>query len=202
MSYYKDLTPYNYHHHSTKELNVGWLELGQDFDTGDVPEGFLENLKLYENNRVFQTRGWHSCQFCEDKKSGSYEIRVISNSGVYYACPVLIIHYIEEHKYLPPQEFIEAVMNGPKPGSEEYKYWITLMPTHWERRIPDPNDEDYQEKMRNALVSELSDNINSQILNELLEENPGLNELMVNYPKIISISPESRSDKTDKEEKS
>jgi hypothetical protein len=32
----------------------------------------------------------------------------------------MIIHYIKEHDYLPPQEFINAVMNGPNPDSKEY----------------------------------------------------------------------------------
>jgi hypothetical protein len=28
---------------------------------------------------------------------------------VIFAAPVLIVHYIEEHNYLPPAQFLEAV---------------------------------------------------------------------------------------------
>jgi len=39
---------------------------------------------------------------------GNGEIRV-AGDGVTFAAPVLIVHYIEEHGYLPPPEFLEAV---------------------------------------------------------------------------------------------
>ena len=37
--------------------------------------------------------------------------------GVVYAAPELIAHYVEDHGYLPPPEFVEAVRlsQGPKP---------------------------------------------------------------------------------------
>jgi hypothetical protein len=36
------------------------------------------------------------------------EIRV-PHGGITFAAPVLIVHYIEEHRYLPPAEFLKAV---------------------------------------------------------------------------------------------
>ena len=51
---------------------------------------------------------------------GSAEIRVFSNEGVTYAAPNLIYHYIVDHHYLPPEEFIRAVLEGPLPDSPEY----------------------------------------------------------------------------------
>ncbi|MEW6206883.1 MAG: hypothetical protein AB1631_00845 [Acidobacteriota bacterium] len=41
---------------------------------------------------------------------GSGEIRVRGRGRIRYAAPTLIYHYIETHRYLPPQEFIEAVL--------------------------------------------------------------------------------------------
>lgn len=32
--------------------------------------------------------------------------------GVGYAAPELIAHYVEAHDYLPPTEFIEAVLSS------------------------------------------------------------------------------------------
>lgn len=41
---------------------------------------------------------------------GSAEIRVPSRLGVVYAAPDMIYHYIKDHDYVPPQEFIDAVL--------------------------------------------------------------------------------------------
>jgi hypothetical protein len=41
---------------------------------------------------------------------GNGEIRVIGSAGKVYASPVMIYHYMSEHNYLPPQEFIDAVL--------------------------------------------------------------------------------------------
>lgn len=37
-----------------------------------------------------------------------------------YAAPSLIIHYILQHGYKPPQEFIDAVMESEEADSDEY----------------------------------------------------------------------------------
>jgi hypothetical protein len=183
MSYYADLTPYNYHHYSEKEFNIGWLQKDQDFPKGEVPEGFLDKLKKYSEFKMFQTKGWHNCDFCEENAHGSNEIRVVSKDIKIYACPMLIIHYIEAHKYLPPQEFIDAVMTGPEPGTDDYKEEIAIMPVHWERRKPDMNDSDYEEKVQKLMVEKMSESIDSEIMKDLLEKNPGFKTFVEGYAK-------------------
>lgn len=42
------------------------------------------------------------------QRSSNGEIRV-TLGGVTFAAPVLIVHYIEEHGYLPPNQFLEAI---------------------------------------------------------------------------------------------
>ena len=37
-----------------------------------------------------------------------------------YAAPNLIYHYVAVHHYSPPEEFVEAVLHGPNPPSEQY----------------------------------------------------------------------------------
>ena len=78
--------------------------------------------------------GVHECEFCrapEDliqlgrecrsvwrmARSGNGEIRVCSRLGVTYVAPALVWHYVAEHQYQPPQEFIEAVLSHR--GAEE-----------------------------------------------------------------------------------
>jgi hypothetical protein len=70
-------------------------------------------------------RGIHVCELChapeELKRAGDKawmewarhrasngEIRV-RRGEVTYAAPVLIVHYIQQHGYLPPQEFLQAI---------------------------------------------------------------------------------------------
>lgn len=193
MSYYEDLTPYNYHHYSVKELNVGWLEKEHEFNTGNVPEGFLDRLKTISNKPMFQTRGFQLCHFCKEQivdnkikcATSSNEIRIVSADGKIYASPMMIIHYVESHNYLPPQEFVDAVMNGPLPGSNEYDDVIKRMPESWERRKPDINDEDYEEKMRREMVNKMSEEIDKKIMNDILNESTDFKKFVESYNKVM-----------------
>ncbi|MEJ7786715.1 MAG: hypothetical protein WKF96_18085 [Solirubrobacteraceae bacterium] len=38
------------------------------------------------------------------------EIRVTGEDGTVYAAPTMIAHYVAEHDYLPPQEFVDALL--------------------------------------------------------------------------------------------
>jgi len=78
---------------------------------------------------------YHACEFCNlsheqwvkdrygDKAHwasiGDGEIRVLGKSAI-YAAPALIYHYVVEHQYKPPDEFIEAILVG-EPDSMEQK---------------------------------------------------------------------------------
>lgn len=132
--YYKDLTKYNY---MKKEdsLNIGWLEKGHSINTGDVSEEFIEKLWKYLRYPVNVCRGFHVCDFCiklgresvpivefkgEKREAGYYEIRVWGKDRKVYAAPSLIFHYILQHGYKPPQEFIDAVMDSEDVYSDEY----------------------------------------------------------------------------------
>lgn len=76
-------------------------------------------------------RGYHYCQFREaaveplrviradillyeapDVARGNGEIWLTGVDGTNFAAPVLIGHYVEEHRYLSPDGFIEAVRTG------------------------------------------------------------------------------------------
>ena len=131
--YFKDLTKYKY---TDKEdsLNIGWLEKGHMINKGDVPEEFIEKLWKYLRYPVNVCRGFHVCSLCkniekgvpvvaykdEKRQAGYYEIRVWGKNGKVYAAPSLIMHYILQHGYRPPQEFINAVMDSEDASSDEY----------------------------------------------------------------------------------
>lgn len=119
MTYFADLTPYTYFEGEEPELlNVGWLEPDHPYPQGKPPAGLLKRLRVLAEDRVRQTRGYHYCGFCEaatvDEDSVAHEsaeFRVYGD-GVSYAVPLLALHYIEAHGYLPPAEFCEAVLTS------------------------------------------------------------------------------------------
>jgi len=134
--HFVDLTPYTYSskQDDTPTMNIGWLDIAVPFERGSVPAGFVERLKTLIQNPYARTRGFHACQFCDDLQAAlhcaddierklyedchadgrfsSAEIRVRGKDGRQYAAPRMIAHYVEVHGYKPPEEFIEAVMQG------------------------------------------------------------------------------------------
>lgn len=94
-------------------LSVGWLENGYSFDTGPTPFRFRWMLRDLARDIRNPMWGFHECDLCEGtggKPKGNGEIHVTGSDGVTYVAPALIIHYIDKHKYHPPQRFIDAVM--------------------------------------------------------------------------------------------
>lgn len=136
MAYFADLSPYSYSHQSQRGVvHVGWLDGVHPFPTGTVEVQLIEKVKVLAQKPVELYRGYHYCEVCVEppglikafpphnkyivdpdcswarwwhERSGNGEIRVALD-GVIYAAPVLIVHYIEEHGYLPPAQFLRAI---------------------------------------------------------------------------------------------
>lgn len=119
--YFKDLTPYTYAG-SRGELNVGWLDISEPYNKAPIPAEFVFALQRFKKDDAItkRTKGFHMCPFCTSASSSS-EIRAFSKDGSSYAAPYMIFHYVEAHGYAPPAEFMDAVINGPQPGSSEYE---------------------------------------------------------------------------------
>jgi hypothetical protein len=140
MSYFEDLTPYTYYHSGIRDntVNIGWLDIDYPYQRGEAPVEFSDKLWDFVKISLFRMRGFHICNLCPenelsplvihkdgvDLKLGNDEIRVLGEAGKIYAAPNLIYHYVTEHEYQPPAEFIQAVLNGPDPDSEEYRKFI------------------------------------------------------------------------------
>ena len=125
--FFEDLSPYTYTLGKpvpegvcldalTDALNVGWLEDGHPFATGPTPWRFrlrLRHLAKNLKNDFFVAS--HTCNLCERGERtarGTGEIHVTGSDGVTYVAPALIVHYVAKHEYLPPQEFIDAVLSS------------------------------------------------------------------------------------------
>jgi hypothetical protein len=115
-------------------LNVGWLDAHRHFDRGSVPPAFLDRLWGICKLPVAVAPGCLPCSLCVPARTativkrgqeslllGTAEIRVFGHGQRVFAAPDLIYHYVVDHAYLPPTEFIEAVLQGPSPESQAYR---------------------------------------------------------------------------------
>ncbi len=105
-------------------LAVGWLRGGMAFETGKAPESFLARLLPFcqPEHTVCAAGGTRPCPLCRQliPPYGQAEIRVIGEVDI-YAAPDLIYHYVSGHHYLPPPEFVAAVLQGPAPDTAEHR---------------------------------------------------------------------------------
>ena len=126
MEQYRDFTYYS-HMQFENALNIGWGKLMPINKIKELNTSFFENLWLYTNRTFNKVRGVQLQDLTfnnETIKVGMAEIRVIANINgklLRYAAPDSIMLNILSHKYKPPQEFITAVIEGEKPGSEIYE---------------------------------------------------------------------------------
>lgn len=102
--------------------NVGWLNLESEFSQGEIPKSTFHKLKsLVGGSGVFQPlvepiRESLVCEMCgafelldsAGKILPSAELWISAHETI-YAAPIMILHYIEVHNYLPPAEFISAI---------------------------------------------------------------------------------------------
>lgn len=117
MTYFPDLSPYQYSGQSRcgnyEVLNIGWLDGIHDFPKSTPDEKKLNQIKslLEEARRIKFMMGKHLCEIC-GKEAGVGEFHAYNpHTKKIYAAPALIVHYIEDHRYAPPEEFIEAVFH-------------------------------------------------------------------------------------------
>jgi len=105
---------------------VGWLSSSQPFTQGDVPSEFVSRLRtLCEKWSEGLSALWwpaaggaHTCEFCRAYHAGG-NIGVPARALLFVALQ-MVSHYVESHGYRPPDDFVEAVLSCPTPGTPEY----------------------------------------------------------------------------------
>ena len=133
--YFKDHTYYNYKLNKPLEMivNIGWLSSEHFYEMGDTEPKFIEKLTEiiisndiynYKFNKIRCNAPCNLCRECielpyinkrrnvlMDMPLGHSELLIPSQvNNQYYASPGLILHYIRDHYYKPPQEYIDSVM--------------------------------------------------------------------------------------------
>ena len=118
--------------------NVGFLWFRHSYPKGKVQPLVFERLVALVEKPLGYYCGYHkcnlgSCAFTEGLRGqptfryrerilglGSSDILVPGEDAVYNA-PNLILHYIRQHRYQPPECFCAAVLKCPEPDSAEYR---------------------------------------------------------------------------------
>ena len=113
MTYFPDLSPFNYgpsqpYCGDYEVLSIGWLDGEHEYPKSIPNAERLNQVKslLTESRCINLTFGVHLCEICgQETGNGEYHAYNPRTNKI-YAAPTLIVHYIEEHHYAPPEEFI------------------------------------------------------------------------------------------------
>jgi hypothetical protein len=125
--YFEDLSEYRYNGRFALPgvLAVGWLTASQPHEQGDISSALGDKTAVLAATKpVNQARGFHRCDLCaaQGKPGGEISVSIsgvervlgsaevwIPGKGLLFASPDLIVHYIREHRYLPPKPYLDAL---------------------------------------------------------------------------------------------
>lgn len=113
---------------------VGWLEADHPFTRGVVPAEFLVTLKLHvaKAHQISFFMGYHNCSLCpKNHEQAGIDNLLIPTADLLCVAPELIVHYIADHGYRPPDEFIAAVMACPPQDSVEFRELLRQFEDTW-----------------------------------------------------------------------
>lgn len=106
---------------------IGWLDVDYPYETGKrLPVGFVGRLQTCAEDWATSAKllglqtflGCHDCEFCRDVAGfGSFGIPA---GDILFVAPDMVGHYVAAHRYVPPDEFIAAVLEAPAFGSAMY----------------------------------------------------------------------------------
>jgi hypothetical protein len=113
-------------------LAIGWLEHPHHFNIGPTLPSLVSKLQiLVQQTRDtfahYNFRGGMFCSICKSEGLNSpgpiwsQENIFVPGDGIVYVAPGGIVHYVEAHSYLPPREFIDAVLRCPDCSSSEFR---------------------------------------------------------------------------------
>ena len=138
MTYYPDLATKGFIVAGEQVRSVGWLDSTHSFSVGVCPTGLVEQLERHISMAWLPrvSCGFHECSFCHpgsdlppvqrpratagQRITAGTQLVLIPGNGFLYSAPDLITHYIRQHGYLPPQEFVDAVNRCPDQGTPPY----------------------------------------------------------------------------------
>ncbi len=138
MSFYPDLHTASMVGHGDRHRAIGWLSSDHPFPHGTVPGTFVEVLKRHVAS-AFQPLafgGTHTCELCGNCTAAGNVW--VPTPNVVYVAPEMIVHYVAEHNYRPPDEFRRAVEACPQQGSPEFMDLLAPYLSYFRITPPDP----------------------------------------------------------------
>ena len=121
---------------------IGWLSRDRPFPAGDAPDAFVRRLRsfcalCFESSSSLRWPGMggtHPCGFCNAfRTSGNLGVPA---GPVLFVAPEMVGHYVQRHRYLPPPDFIAAVLAAPLPGTAEYDQAVAPFVAHPPSDVP------------------------------------------------------------------
>lgn len=128
---------------------VGWLSPDHPFPTRPASPVFLACLARHIETAwgPAASMGQYSCEFCgqplrREVRFGrqvpmASETLWIPTAAAVYVAPAAILHYVSEHSYAPPEEFILGVLACPPQGTRPYFALLRGLPTWWSLMLGD-----------------------------------------------------------------
>lgn len=114
--------------------------------------------------------GFHICQWCGDLNTdrsnrfshlSSGDVTLYFRSGNKWQMPDMILHYVADHGWVPPLEFIDDVMNSEYAGGERIQYRSMTFPVRigylTEDFVPGEVPEGFVEKLLYLMSSAAND---------------------------------------------
>jgi hypothetical protein len=154
--YFADLSPCYFGFGRSERLKaVGWLAWGHPYRERQAElreDNFRQLLRLLRQPwEPGHLMGRHECEFCFGNEEATLERYgfviyfaasnlFVPGKGCIYVAPSMIAHYIDKHRYEPPSEFWQAVLDCPDMQSDGYKEALLANgPTNekWVRKVSD-----------------------------------------------------------------
>jgi hypothetical protein len=141
---------------------IGWLHPDYTYTKGEVPAQFLARLKAFVSRSGDSAEalyfgafgGFHTCEFCGQAHGiGNFGV---PSGDLLFVAPEMVVHYIEQHDYRPPDEFVAAMLRSPHPDTEEYQL-ITEPFWHLHRGIVAQLIQAFEDGKRGATVDRPND---------------------------------------------
>lgn len=94
---------------------VGWLDNVHEFNKSDDDDLLNRLFDILSEAPVINIYGkYHLCELCKGNTSnGEIQFKTLDSLGaVTYIMPSMILHYIKSHKYMPPLELVNDLLDN------------------------------------------------------------------------------------------
>jgi hypothetical protein len=106
---------------------IGWLDGDYPYPIcGRLAAGLTARLHAFAGDWSTSAKllglqtflGCHTCEFCSE--AIGFGCFGIPAGDILFVAPDMVGHYVAVHRYMPPEEFVEAVLQTPVFGSPKY----------------------------------------------------------------------------------